>query len=73
MGVDAIDYVIDKVKDSSLKKELYRELDDYISYGILTTPEKNEFIDIKHERNLFKLQLMQSAPQYGFPDILNYD
>lgn len=29
MGVDAIDYVIDKVKDSSLKKELYRELDDY--------------------------------------------
>ena len=29
MGVDAIDYVIDKVEDSGLKKELHRELDDY--------------------------------------------
>ena len=50
----------------------YRELDDYIRYGILPTPEKKEIIDRKHEKNLFKLQLMQTAPQYGFPEILNY-
>lgn len=51
----------------------YRELDDYIRYGILPSPEIKEIIDRKHERNLFKLQLMQTAPQYGFPDILNYN
>ena len=45
----------------------YHELDDYIRYGILPKPEIKEIIDRKHERNLFKLQLMQTAPQYGFP------
>ena len=51
----------------------YHELDDYIRYGILPKPEIKEIIDRKHERNLFKLQLMQTAPQYGFPEILNYE
>ena len=48
----------------------YAELDAYIRDGILPSPEKKEVIDRKHERNLFKLQLMQTAPQYGYPDIL---
>lgn len=51
----------------------YQELDDYIRYGILPLPSKKEIIDHKHERNMFKLQLMQTAPQYGFPEILNYE
>ena len=29
MGIDAIDYVIDKVEDAGLKKELNRELEEY--------------------------------------------
>ena len=48
----------------------YAELDAYIRDGILPSPEKKEVIDTKHERNLFKLQLMQMAPQYGYPEIL---
>ena len=36
----------------------YAELDDYIRCGIAPSPEKKERIDILHERNLFKLQLM---------------
>lgn len=51
----------------------YRELDDYIRYGILPSDNIKKVIDDRHVKNLFKLQLMQSAPQYGFPDILNYD
>ena len=51
----------------------YAELDQYIRNGILPSPKKKEIIDRRHERNLFKLQLMQTAPQYGFPDVLNYE
>lgn len=51
----------------------YKELDDYIREGILPKPEIKNIIDTKHEKNLFKLQLMQSAPQYGYPNILKYD
>ena len=51
----------------------YSELDDYIREGILPNPKKKELIDNKHIKNLFKLQLMQSAPQYGYPGILKYD
>lgn len=50
----------------------YAELDQYIREGILPSPKKKEIIDNKHIKNLFKLQLMQIAPQYGYPDILNY-
>ena len=50
----------------------YAELDAYIRDGILPSPEKKEVIDRRHEKNLFKLQLMQIAPQYGYPDILKY-
>lgn len=50
----------------------YAELDQYIREGILPSSEKKEIIDNKHIKNLFKLQLMQMAPQYGYPDILNY-
>lgn len=51
----------------------YAELDSYIREGILPSSEKKEVIDSKHERNLFKLQLMQTAPQYGYPQTLKYD
>lgn len=51
----------------------YRELDDYIRNGILPSPKKKAIIDAKHEKNLFKLRLMDMAPNYGFPDILHYD
>lgn len=51
----------------------YAELDAYIREGILPSPEKKEVIDSRHERNLFKLQLMQMAPQYGYPQTLKYD
>lgn len=51
----------------------YAELDSYIRDGILPSPEKKEEIDRRHIRNLFKLQLMQVAPQYGYPEILKYD
>lgn len=51
----------------------YAMLDDYIRYGILPPDDIKKVIDDRHVKNLFKLQLMQSAPQYGFPDILNYD
>ena len=50
----------------------YAELDSYIRNGILPSKEKKEEIDRRHERNLFKLELMQIAPQYGYPEILNY-
>lgn len=51
----------------------YAELDQYIRNGILPTPEKKKLIDDKHIKNAFKLQLMQMAPQYGYPDNLKYD
>lgn len=51
----------------------YAMLDDYIRYGILPPSDIKKVIDDRHVKNLFKLQLMQSAPQYGFPDILQYD
>lgn len=50
----------------------YAELDAYIRNGILPSKEKKEEIDRRHERNLFKLELMQIAPQYGYPEILTY-
>ena len=51
----------------------YAELDQYIRNGILPSPEKKKIIDDKHIKNAFKLCLMQVAPQYGYPETLNYD
>lgn len=51
----------------------YAELDQYIRNGILPSPEKKKIIDDKHVKNAFKLCLMQVAPQYGYPETLNYD
>lgn len=51
----------------------YAELDDYIRNGIIPDSKKKEIIDNKHVKNMFKLQLMQIAPQYGFPDVLKYN
>ena len=50
----------------------YDMLDKYIRNGILPPPEIKDVIDRRHERNLFKLRLMDCAPQYGFPESLNY-
>jgi len=50
----------------------YDMLDKYIRNGILPPPEIKDVIDSRHERNLFKLKLMDCAPQYGFPESLNY-
>lgn len=51
----------------------YAELDQYIRNGILPSEEKKHRIDELHVKNMFKLQLMQCAPQYGFPDTLKYE
>lgn len=51
----------------------YAELDQYIRNGILPSPEIKKIIDDKHVKNIFKLCLMQVAPQYGYPDTINYD
>ena len=51
----------------------YDTLDKYIREGLLPDEKTKEIIDTKHVRNLFKLQLMQMAPQYGYPDTLKYD
>lgn len=51
----------------------YAELDQYIRNGILPPSEKKDIIDKRHIKNAFKLQLMQVAPQYGYPDTLKYD
>jgi len=51
----------------------YAELDQYIRNGILPSPKIKKIIDDKHVKNAFKLCLMQVAPQYGYPETLNYD
>jgi NAD+ synthase len=51
----------------------YAELDQYIRNGILPSHKIKKIIDDKHIKNAFKLQLMQSAPNFGYPDTLNYD
>ena len=51
----------------------YTELDQYIRNGILPSPKIKKIIDDKHVKNAFKLCLMQVAPQYGYPETLNYD
>ena len=51
----------------------YAVLDDYIRNGILPPARIKEKIDSMHEKNLFKLRLMDVAPNYGFPDTLNYN
>ncbi len=51
----------------------YAELDQYIRNGILPRPDIKQIIDARHIKNAFKLQLMQIAPQYGYPDNLKYD
>lgn len=51
----------------------YAELDQYIRNGILPSPNIKKIIDNKHVKNAFKLCLMQVAPQYGYPDTINYD
>lgn len=51
----------------------YAELDQYIRNGILPSPKIKKIIDDKHIKNAFKLCLMQVAPQYGYPETLNYD
>lgn len=51
----------------------YTELDLYIRNGILPRPNIKEAIDKRHIKNLFKLQLMPAAPQYGYPDTLKYE
>ena len=38
----------------------YQELDRYIRTGQIDDPEKKAMIDLRHQRNLFKLQLMPS-------------
>jgi NAD+ synthase len=51
----------------------YAELDQYIRNGILPSPKIKKIIDDRHVKNAFKLCLMQVAPQYGYPETLNYD
>ena len=51
----------------------YTELDQYIRNGILPSPKIKKIIDDRHIKNAFKLCLMQVAPQYGYPETLNYD
>ena len=51
----------------------YTELDQYIRNGILPPPKIKKIIDDRHIKNAFKLCLMQVAPQYGYPETLNYD
>ena len=51
----------------------YAELDQYIRNGILPSPKIKKIINDKHVKNAFKLCLMQVAPQYGYPETLNYD
>lgn len=51
----------------------YAELDQYIRNGILPSPKIKKIIDDRHIKNAFKLCLMQVAPQYGYPETLNYD
>ena len=51
----------------------YADLDQYIRNGILPRPDVKTEIDRRHIKNAFKLQLMQVAPQYGYPDNLKYD
>ena len=51
----------------------YAELDQYIRNGILPSPKIKKIIDDKHIKNAFKLQLMQCAPQFGYPENLHYD
>lgn len=51
----------------------YSELDQYIRNGILPSPKIKKIIDDRHVKNAFKLCLMQVAPQYGYPETLNYD
>ena len=51
----------------------YAELDQYIRDGILPEPKKKIEIDNRYVKNRFKLELMQCAPNYGYPDTLAYD
>ena len=51
----------------------YAELGQYIRNGILPSPKIKKIIDDRHVKNAFKLCLMQVAPQYGYPETLNYD
>ena len=51
----------------------HAELDQYIRNGILPSPKIKKIIDDRHVKNAFKLCLMQVAPQYGYPETLNYD
>ena len=51
----------------------YAELDQYIRNGILPSSKIKKIIDDRHVKNAFKLCLMQVAPQYGYPETLNYD
>ena len=51
----------------------YADLDQYIRNGILPRPDVKQNIDAKHIKNAFKLQLMQTAPQFGYPDNLKYE
>ena len=51
----------------------YAELDQYIRNGILPSHKIKKIIDDRHVKNAFKLCLMQVAPQYGYPETLNYD
>lgn len=51
----------------------YAELDQYIRNGILPSPNIKKIIDDRHVKNAFKLCLMQVAPQYGYPDTVNYN
>lgn len=62
MGIDAIDYVIDKVEDSGLKKELNRELEEYKNTQQIIEKVYEKYNDGKpHETSLMTKAMTWSS------------
>lgn len=62
MGIDAIDYVIDKVEDAGLKKELNRELEEYKNTQQIIEKVYEKYNDGKpHETSLMTKAMTWSS------------